>query len=226
MTIKHCKFEDCANFFAAKHGGVKYCSKKCCQAQADRNFKRKHADRIRAKQRLLTRKYRSKWDEETRARKREEVRENNKKWYHALSDKERLARSRRQYESCDKKRKQKLARQNRRKLYQKNENYKMRHILRSRLRNALLNQRTTKFAPTLDLLGCTVEELKAHIEAQFEPWMTWDNWAHDTWHIDHIKPCASYDLTDPEQQRECFHYTNLRPLEATENMRKNARLNH
>lgn len=226
MKIKHCKFEDCANFFAAKHGGVKYCSKKCCQAQADRNFKRKHADRIREKQKLSARKYRAKWDEETRARKRKEVRENNKKWYYSLSDEERLARSRRSYESCDKKRKQKMARQNRRKLYQKNENYKIRHILRSRLRNALLSQSTTKFAPTLDLLGCTVEELKAHIEAQFEPWMTWDNWAHDTWHIDHIKPCASYDLTDPEQQRECFHYTNLRPLEATENMRKSARLIH
>jgi len=41
--------------------------------------------------------------------------------------------------------------------------------------------------------------------------MTWDNYG-SLWHIDHIKPCASYDLADPLQQAECFHYTNLQPL--------------
>jgi len=226
MKIKHCKFEDCANFFTVKHGGVKYCSGKCCQAQADRNFKRKHADRLREKQKIAARKYRAQWDEKTRNQKQQEMRKINKKWYYALSDEERTARSRRQYENCDKDHKRNLARKNRRKKYKNNENYKMRCILRSRLRMALQTQSAEKHAPTLDLLGCTIEELKAHIEAQFEPWMTWNNWAHDTWHIDHIKPCAAFDLTDPEQQRECFHYTNLRPLEATENMRKSARLNH
>lgn len=223
---KACKFEDCANFFKPSHGGAKYCSKKCCQAQGHRNFKRKHAERLRERQKIAARKYRAQWDEETRNRKQQEMRKTNKKWYYAMSEEERQARSRRQYENCDKDKKRNLARKNRRKNYENNKNYKMRCILRQRLRQALLRQSTTKHAPTLELLGCTVEELRAHIEAQFEPWMTWDNWAHDTWHIDHIKPCASFDLTDPEQQRECFHYTNLRPLEATENMQKNARLNY
>lgn len=223
---KTCAFEDCANLFKPRHAAVKYCSQKCCQARADRDFKRRNADKLRERSKLAARRYRAEWDEETRAKKREEVRENNKKWYYALSEEERRERSRRQYENCDKERKRKLARKNRRKKYKNNENYKMRCVLRQRVRAALLNQSTTKFAPTMEMLGCTIEELRAHIEAQFEPWMTWDNWAHDTWHIDHIKPCASFDLTDPEQQRECFHYTNLRPLEATENMRKHARLNH
>ena len=69
-------------------------------------------------------------------------------------------------------------------------------------------------------MGCTTDELVAHLEKQFTPGMTWDNWAYRGWHIDHIRPCASFDLADPEQQRECFHYTNLQPLWAVDNMRK------
>lgn len=81
-----------------------------------------------------------------------------------------------------------------------------------------------KHQSTFELLGCTLEELYAHIEAQFLPGMSWGNYGHDTWHIDHIKPCASFDLTDPEQQRVCFHYTNLQPLWAIDNIRKGAKL--
>jgi hypothetical protein len=80
-----------------------------------------------------------------------------------------------------------------------------------------------KSAKTQDLLGCSIEDLKKHLEASFEPGMTWDNWQHDGWHIDHIRPCASFDLTDPGQQRQCFHYTNLQPLWAADNIRKGAK---
>jgi len=223
---RSCAFEDCANLFLPRHGAVKYCSKRCCQAQAHRNWKRKNADAIRERQKLAARRYRAKWSEEKRDKKRKQIRENNKKWYYALTEEQRVERSRRQYENCDKDRKRNLARKNRRKKYANSNQHKIRCILRQRLRAALLAQGATKHAPTLELLGCTVEQLRAHIEAQFEPWMTWSNWAHDTWHVDHIKPCASFDLTDIEQQRECFHFSNLQPLQATKNMRKSARLNH
>lgn len=74
-------------------------------------------------------------------------------------------------------------------------------------------------------LGCTIEELKAHLESLFKPGMTWDNWGHtgDVWHLDHIIPLASFDLTDPEQVKLACHYTNLQPLWATENLQKGAR---
>ena len=99
--------------------------------------------------------------------------------------------------------------------------FKLVRNLRFRLRHAL--EGTCKSARTLELLGCTVEELRAHLEAQFKPGMTWENQGRNGWHVDHIRPCASFDLTDPEQQRACFHYTNLQPLWAEENMSKGAK---
>lgn len=71
---------------------------------------------------------------------------------------------------------------------------------------------------TIDFIGCSIDELKLYLEKQFIDGMTWKNYGD--WHIDHIRPCCSFDLTDPEQQMECFHYTNLRPLWAKDNLAK------
>jgi len=88
--------------------------------------------------------------------------------------------------------------------------------LRARLTVALKRQVVRKTAKSFDLIGCTKHELQAHIEAQFVPGMTWENYGE--WHVDHIKPVCTFDLTDEAQQRECFHFTNLRPLWAAENL--------
>ena len=69
------------------------------------------------------------------------------------------------------------------------------------------------------LIGCSADTLCLILEAQFMPGMTWDNYG-SAWHVDHIIPLSAYDLTDPEQQREAFHYTNLQPMWAHENMAK------
>ncbi len=75
-------------------------------------------------------------------------------------------------------------------------------------------------------LGCTIPELKAHLEARFYPnpetgeAMAWENWKHDGWHIDHIRPLSSFDLTDREQFLQACHFTNLQPLWAEENFSK------
>ena len=75
------------------------------------------------------------------------------------------------------------------------------------------------------LLGCTVEELKTHIENQFKDGMTWENWKYDGWHLDHIIPCSSFDLTKKKEHKKCFHYTNLQPLWAKDNLSKSNKLN-
>lgn len=99
--------------------------------------------------------------------------------------------------------------------------YRLQHNIRTRVYGVLSG--TLKSAPTVKLLGASVSFVKSHIERQFQDGMTWQNYGRYGWHIDHIRPCASFDLSDPEQQRECFHYTNLQPLWAFDNLSKNAK---
>lgn len=98
--------------------------------------------------------------------------------------------------------------------------YKLAFTLRCRLNTALnKDEKTGSFVGDL---GCTITELKIHLENQFTEGMNWDNWTTDGWHIDHIKPLASFDLTDREQLLEACHYTNLQPLWCHDNLIKGA----
>ncbi len=103
-----------------------------------------------------------------------------------------------------------------------NKEAKIRHNLRVRINHVL--QGKIKSGGTIELLGCTAEFLAMHIEQQFKDGMSWENYGRNGWHIDHIIPCSSFDLTDPEQQRKCFHYSNLQPLWAEDNLRKSDKI--
>jgi hypothetical protein len=96
--------------------------------------------------------------------------------------------------------------------------FKLSGDIRTRINEAL--KENLKSKRTLDLLGCSVEFLKKHLESQFKPGMTWDNHTIHGWHIDHIKPCTKFDLNKVEEQKKCFHYSNLQPLWAKENLYK------
>lgn len=102
--------------------------------------------------------------------------------------------------------------------------FKLGIILRNRMNHALNGH--TKSAHTLELIGCSVDSLKQHIEKQFKTGMTWQNHGRGRykWHIDHIIPCISFNLTDPEQQKKCFCYTNLQPLWEHENIAKHDKI--
>ena len=92
--------------------------------------------------------------------------------------------------------------------------------LRSRLWKVLKKHK--KSNSTLKLTGCTLEQLKKHLENKFEDGMNWDNYG--VWHVDHIIACANFDFSDPKQQEICFHYTNLQPMWGEENNKKGSRL--
>lgn len=77
---------------------------------------------------------------------------------------------------------------------------------------------------TKDFLGCTFEDFKDHLESQFTEGMTWDNIGRGGWHIDHIIPCAFFDLTKPSHQKLCFNYQNLQPLWESDNCSKKDRI--
>ena len=96
--------------------------------------------------------------------------------------------------------------------------FKLLKTLRSRLGNAINRQNSSKSNTTIELLGCSVSFLKGYLEAKFKEGMTWEN--HGEWHIVHIKPCSSFNLLDEEEQKKCFHYTNLQPLWAADNLSK------
>ncbi len=100
--------------------------------------------------------------------------------------------------------------------YKTDINYKLSELLRNRVRKAIKSYKRPGSA--VKDLGCTVQELKDHLELQFKPGMTWDN--HGQWHIDHIKPLSIFDLSDPEQFMEACHYSNLQPLWAKDNLSK------
>jgi hypothetical protein len=103
---------------------------------------------------------------------------------------------------------------------EKDISFKMRMNLRARLRMALIGE--TKSGSILDLMGCSMDFFRNHIESQFLEGMSWSNYAK-VWNIDHIIPCSFFDLSIEDHQRMCCYYKNLRPLCKIENGKK---LNH
>jgi hypothetical protein len=93
-----------------------------------------------------------------------------------------------------------------------------------RRRKALNAQSADKKFTYNESLGCTPDAFKKHIESLFLEGMTWQN--HGTgkgkWHLDEIRPCASFNLSDPEQYKACFHYTNCQPLWSEDNIKKSS----
>ena len=98
--------------------------------------------------------------------------------------------------------------------------WKLKKNLRTRIYCAIVRgEAAYRSASAIRDLGCTVEELKAHLEVQFVPGMTWENYGA-VWEVDHDRPLSAFDLTDPEQQRAACRFTNLQPLFVTDNRRK------
>lgn len=107
--------------------------------------------------------------------------------------------------------------------------YRMRRSAASRIGTQMRRYKLKKHDRTMALIGCTFGVLMEHLEARFKEGMTWQNYGRKPstrcWEIDHIIPCAKFDLTTPEGQCACFHFTNLQPLWADENQSKKDRLN-
>lgn len=154
-------------------------------------------------------------------------------------NKDKISAQRRQYRRLNQEALAKIAAENyvkfkekirqRKKYYARNKRltdplFKLKANLQRRCNAAVRAAKINKSKGTLELLGCTPGALKIYLEAKFIDGMSWDN--QGKWHIDHIRPCASFDLTDPEQQKQCFHYSNLQPLWASDNIKKGAKWRH
>jgi hypothetical protein len=117
----------------------------------------------------------------------------------------------------NKKKKAQFEREKRKNLYKRLES-------QIRCRTAIAMKGGPKLGKYEQYIGCSTEHLKKHLENQFRPGMTWGNWGRGGWHVDHILPVSSFDLSDPTQFFKAFHYSNLQPLWEKENLSKGSKI--
>jgi hypothetical protein len=103
--------------------------------------------------------------------------------------------------------------------YHTNIEYKIKHIVSARLHEALKTYNELKKNRTVEYLGCSIGEYVTYLESKFTPEMTWENQG-TYWEIDHIKSIDKFDLTNPDELIECFHYLNTQPLHWKDNREK------
>ena len=140
--------------------------------------------------------------------------EKYKEYYRKYRKTEKVKQKYREYEKSPEHRK-------RRRVYENDKNsndiqYRLAKLLRTRLRLAIKGN--FRGGSAVKNLGCSISELKTYIENKFQPGMAWNN--HGEWHIDHIKPLASFDLTKQNEILIAIHYSNLQPLWAEDNLKK------
>lgn len=154
-------------------------------------------------------------DEERKKRKRECDRA------YRLKNKEKLKQKKKEYSTSEKEKEKARRRQSEK---MSDIGFRIKKNLRGRVYVAL--KRGCKSISTMELLGCSVEEFRSYFESKFTIGMSWEKYLEGGIHIDHIIPCVAFDLTKEDQQKICFHYTNLQPLWATDNLKKGTSLNY
>lgn len=97
-------------------------------------------------------------------------------------------------------------------------NFRLSNDMRTVLRRALKCGKITKSSSAGKLLGFDIDTFRRWLEFHFEPWMSWDNYGK--WHIDHVLPISRFDLSNPEEQRVCLHWSNMQPMCAKANIAK------
>jgi len=173
---------------------------------------------------------RKKWREENKEKMKQYRVKNKKKMKeYRLKNKEKIAKQNKKWRIKNKDKMKIVKKKWNDNKYNTDIAYKITHLLRTRINHCLKNN--NKSLSTMFLIGCEIDYLLYHIQEQFQDGMTWDNHGKGDkgkgmkeWHIDHIKPCASFNLSKPEEQQKCFHYSNLQPLWATENLKKKKRI--
>jgi len=207
----------------------------------DKQYKIKNKLKIKEKNKIYSEKTRAEkreYDRLYRLNNKEKSKQYQKQYYE--NNKEKIKSKDKRYYQLNKEiidQKHKIYRENNKdkfkiyhkKTYQKEKerkkldtNFKITKLLRSRINKAV--KRNQKSGSAVRDLGCSISEFKTYLESKFQEGMSWNNWSTEGWHLDHIIPLSSFDLTDREQFLKACHYTNLQPLWAKENITKGAKL--
>lgn len=222
-VCKKCKIEKDESCFSKKSDNSSGLQSACkeCWAGHQKRYYRAHRERILKRT--------SEWNKENpekacaaslrwNARNREQVRATSRAW--KSRNPKRASEIRRAWDvrNPEKVRAGRRAQEARR--YKTDVRFKIMRILRRACRRAF--QGAKKSSRTIELLGMDLKEFRIYIQGQFRPGMTWENHG-PVWHLDHVRPLASFDLLDPEQQKLACRWENLQPLFAEENRRKGAK---
>lgn len=139
---------------------------------------------------------------------KEKFKEYRKEYY--LNNKEKIKEKNKEWLINNKEKRKKYIRN-----YIPTDNAKLAKAIHKGVMQTIKRYNAKKSDSTMKLVGCSMNNFRKYIESKFTQGMTWENRGNNGWHLDHIRPCSSFDLSDPEQQKICFHYTNLQPLWAT-----------
>lgn len=176
-----------------------------------KEYHRRYREARREKARRYAQEYREKF--------RDSINEKHRHFY--LEHRERYLEKGRQWRARNPDLVRIYAREKARQYREERPAFRLMQAIRSRIRNAIKSKGGFKGQKTLEMIGCSADHLKAWLTFFFQPGMSWENYGE--WHIDHVRPCAHFDLTNPDQQKECFNYTNLQPLWGKDNLKKGAR---
>ena len=231
---KNCKF--CGSEFETKLSHKEYCSSNCIKYAFEERNKDLVSNRRKDyrknqyyKNHNKTLEYAKNWRKENLSRIKfyqkkfyeqniEDMRKRSLNWH--FKNRERSLIKIKNWKENNKDHIREYSRKYLKKLKKDNPSFKILCNLRIRL-NYLVSKEF-KTSKTIDLIGCTLDDLKKHLESQFKEGMNWGNYGE--WHVDHIIPCSLFDFTKKSDQFECFHYTNLQPLWAIENLKKGNRM--
>lgn len=216
---RQCKQRNCDNWFTPRYRNDQvFCSQRCADLQGKYDYKDRNKDHVRAKE---NERRRRKYSSDVEYRQKQKDRANDA--WHSMTDAEKLLKGREWRAAADVDKKREYFREYHRKRAEEDPTFKLAGALRARVRAAIKAAGGKKSKKTEELIGCTIEELMVHLERQFKDGMSWENYGD--WHVDHIKPVASFSnlANDIDEQRACFHFSNLQPLWAEDNLRKGAK---
>jgi hypothetical protein len=208
-------------FYFDKSHNLYYLECKKCHNNKTKQYNLKNRELVKEQRRqcrLKDKEKRKQW----KFKHKDEIKEKDRQY--RLKNKDKIKEKKKQRYQNNKNNKEKTALQHQRRNEHRKQkrkidiNYKLQENLRHRIWCAL--KKNTKSKHTMELIGCSIDDLKLHLERQFAPKMSWENYGKNGWHVDHIIPCCCYNLTDSVEQQQCFHFTNLQPLWQKDNLEK------
>lgn len=223
-TAKDCKdgYRGCCKLCETNNSKEYYKNNRLRLIQYSKKYRENNKEKITISAKL--------WKDENKEKIKEYEKKYNltnkeKKSAYYLNNKEKNSKNRKEYylknkDKIKEKNKEWLANnKEKRKEYMRNyiptDNAKLARVISKGIMQTIKRYGAKKSDSTMKLVGCSTKFFHDYIESKFTKGMTWENRGNNGWHFDHIRPCSSFDLSDPEQQKLCFHYSNYQPLWAT-----------